>query len=111
MNRYPKICLIQGQEYIFVYPAEITHIVAENSHVKVHLHNQESVIVSKNLKQLVTALPEEIFLRVHHSTIINLMYVDKYHQKDNYTIELKGGQVIRLSRRRKSAFLDRFTKL
>lgn len=111
MIRYPAICLIQGQDYIFVYPAEITHIMAEDSHVKVYMHNQDPVSVSKNLKELETVLPSEVFLRVHHSAIINLMYVDKFHQNDNSTIELTGGEIIPLSRRRKSTFLEKFTKL
>ncbi len=111
MIRYPAICLVQGQDYIFVYPAEITHIQAEDSHVKVYIHNQDPVTVSKNLKELESALPPEVFLRVHHSAIINLMYVDKYQQNENSTIVLKGGEVIPLSRRRKSTFLDKFTKL
>lgn len=111
MIRYPAICLVQGQDYIFVYPAEITHIIAEDNHVKVYIHNQDPVPVSKNLKELELALPSEVFLRVHHSAIINLMYVDKYHQSDNSSIVLKGGDLIPLSRRRKSTFLEKFTKL
>lgn len=111
MIRYPAICLSHGQDYIFVFPAEITHVLAEDNHVNVYLHNEKCITVSKNLKDLESALPDEVFLRVHHSAIINLMYVDKYHQHENNTIELKGGQLVPLSRRRKSSFLEKFTKL
>ena len=111
MIRYPAICLVQGQGYIFVFPAEITHIKAEEGSVFIFIKDKDPVQVSKNLKELDSVLPAEIFLRVHHSAIINLMYVDKYHQGDNSTIELKGGHIVPLSRRRKSVFLERFTKL
>jgi two-component system LytT family response regulator len=110
MIRYPAICLLQGQDYLFVFPSEITHVLAEDGKVTIFIKDKDSVQVSKSMKEIESLLPVEIFLRVHHSAIINLMYVDKYHPGENNTIELIGGNLVPLSRRRKSDFLDRFTK-
>ena len=106
MIRYPAICLLQGRDYVFIFPAEITHILAEDGHVDIFIKDKRTVQVSKTMKELSSVLPTEIFLRVHHSAIINLMYVDKYHQNENSTIELIGGHTVPLSRRRKSEFLE-----
>lgn len=111
MIRYPAICLVQGQDYRFIYPAEITHIIAEDSHVKVYFHKEDEIVSSKNLKELASVLPDDLFVRVHHSVIINLMFVEKFHQAEQNTIQLLGGDIVPLSRRRKTAFLEKFIKL
>jgi len=88
MNIYPAICVSVGNEYKFIFPANITHIVAEDSYAHIHMREGDSLTVTKSLKDLEIALPEEVFVRVHHSTIINLMYVVCYHQNDIQEIEI-----------------------
>jgi len=111
MNIYPAICVSVGNEYKFVFPANITHIVAEDSYAHIHMRDGDCITVSKSLKDLESALPEEVFVRVHHSTIINLIYVVCYHQDESQKIELIGKVMVPLSRRKKASFLGKFTKL
>lgn len=111
MKRYPVICLAHGHEYIFVYPAEIIRIQVDHNDVNVHLNNGRCITVAKNLKDLEEILPSDIFIRSHHSAIVNLMYVTKFKHGDESSIELRNGTIVPLSRRKKSAFLSKFTKL
>lgn len=111
MNRYPAICLSVNNEYIFIYPADIMYISSEGSYSHIYIKDSPKITVSKNLKELEKVLPEQIFLRVHHSYIINLIYVSKYHNNEHSEIELSDTSLVPLSRRKKAAFLDKFTKI
>lgn len=105
------ICLAHGRDYMFVYPAEIVRIQVDHNAANVHLQNGKCISISKNLKDLEEILPSDIFIRAHHSAIVNLMYVSKFKHGDESTIELRNGTIVPLSRRKKSAFLSKFTKL
>ncbi len=110
MNTYPAICFHVKNDYKFVFPADIIYIESYGSYSCVYTINEETITISKNLKEIESVLPDDLFLRTHHSTIINLVYVVAYHHDDNI-IELKDGTRVQLSRRRKPIFLDKFTKL
>lgn len=111
MNRYPAICISVGNEYKFIYPADIMYISSEGSYSHLFIKDHPKIIVSKNLKELESILPTKIFLRVHHSYIINLIYVAKYLNEEQTLIELTDGSLIPLSRRKKTTFLEKFTKI
>lgn len=43
----------------------------------VHLTKGRKIVASKLLKQWQAVLPEEVFIRIHRSTVINVKYLDK----------------------------------
>jgi len=111
VNKYPAICLAQGHEYRFIYPAEISKIVLADKGTIVSLSCDEDIKVNKCLKDLEVLLPDDLFVRVHHSSIINLMYVAKYIQNEDNRIVMRCGAEVPLSRRKKTEFLSKFTRL
>lgn len=61
----------------FLKIKDIKCIIAEAEYSVVHTANQEKLLVRKLLKNWEKILPENSFLRIHRSTIINLDYIIK----------------------------------
>lgn len=111
MQNYPIIGLSIGNSYKFFYPEDIVYCKSEGNYTKVFFQDGKSTTTAKKMKDLELVLPESIFVRVHHSYIINLMYVSKFHNEEIKEIEMQDGSRISVSRRKKSVFLSKFLKL
>jgi two-component system LytT family response regulator len=70
--------------------------------------NGEKILSTRNIKDYEAMLPVSLFMRVHHSHIINLMYIRKYHKGRGGTIEMDDSAMIEVASRRKNEFLARF---
>jgi two-component system LytT family response regulator len=89
-------------------------VEADSNYSIFHLANNEQVTVSKVLKEYEELLPEQQFVRVHKSSIVNLNYVKEYNSKNGLEVILNNGKKIAVSRRRSSEFLEKikaFTQL
>ncbi|MEE1943911.1 LytTR family DNA-binding domain-containing protein [Pedobacter sp. KR3-3] len=101
-----KITLPSGQGYRLVDIDEIIRIEADSNYSVFHLTNLEKIAVSKILKDYEEILPEERFVRIHKSSIVNLKYVKEYNSKNGLLVVLTNGEAISVSRRRASDFFD-----
>ncbi|WP_199141603.1 LytR/AlgR family response regulator transcription factor [Pedobacter sp. ASV12] len=101
-----KITLPSGQGYRLVDIDEIIRIEADSNYSVFHLANLEKIAVSKILKDYEEILPEERFVRIHKSSIVNLKYVKEYNSKNGLQVVLTNGEAINVSRRRASDFFD-----
>jgi len=66
----------------FVEISSIIAITSVGNHSKLEVIDGTSYIVLKTLKQWIEELPENLFIRIHRSTIINIKYIIKI---DNYS--------------------------
>lgn len=73
-----------GQEYIFVkaehrliriHLADIKYIEGSNEYIIIHLIREKPVTTLMRMKNIETELPENMFMRVHRSFIVNLAQV------------------------------------
>jgi len=64
----------------------------------VYLIDNKKITISKTLKHFEELLGESFF-RIHKSYIVNLEFVDKILSKESYTVELKEGTQLPVSRR------------
>jgi two-component system LytT family response regulator len=62
--------------------------------------------VSRTLKEFEDMLPPEIFIRIHHSTIINKNYVEKYIRGEGGQVLMQDGKVLDVSKRKKAEFIQ-----
>ena len=108
MTSYPALCLKVEGDYKFVFPSEIVHIHSEGSYSIVTIKENKKLIVSKKLKEIEAQLPPDIFVRVHHSYVINLMYLQSYGKDSSSEIHLTNGDMIKISRRKRPDFMNRF---
>lgn len=102
-----KITLPSGQGYRLVDIDDIIHIEADSNYSVFHLANLEKIAVSKVLKDYEEILPENRFVRIHKSSIVNLKFVKEYHNKSGLQVVLYNGETITVSRRRASDFFEK----
>jgi len=90
---------------VFLDTAEIIRAEAQSNYTVLYFVQQPKLTVTKTLKQVEQLLPPQLFVRVHHSHVINLAQVKKYFKGDGGQVELKDGTRVDVSRRRKDEFL------
>jgi two-component system LytT family response regulator len=87
-----------------VFLNELKYIEALGDYVKLVTEN-DSLIVLSTMKAFESLLPEDRFLRIHKSYIVNLDKVERYNSK---VIELENQQ-LPLSRNRKAQLIESLT--
>ncbi|RZL27874.1 MAG: response regulator transcription factor [Pedobacter sp.] len=102
-----KITLPSSQGYRVIDIDEIVHIEADSNYSVFNLVNLEKIVVAKVLKDYEEILPEDRFVRVHKSSIVNLKFVKEYNSKNGLQVLLNNGEIIIVSRRRASDFFDK----
>lgn len=79
--------MAQDKEYItikadyktsLIKVSDIIYIESEGEYVRLHLVNGTSIMTLFRLKNMNAALPEELFMRIHRSYIVNLKYITGY---------------------------------
>jgi len=101
-----KIGLPVADGVLFINTEEIIKVEAKGSYSVLHLLNDKKITSTKNLKDLENILPENLFVRVHHSWIINIKFLKKYYRGKNSYMELEDGSTVSVSVRKKGKFLD-----
>lgn len=93
-----------------IQPTNISDIIrleASGSYTQFFIQNQESIVVSRVLKEYAALLPEEQFFRCHQSHLINLDYLLRYDKRDGDFLILKDGTKVPLAMRKKELLLDK----
>ncbi len=96
---------------IFVHPQDIVRIEASGSYTTFYLANQVKHVVSKNLKEVESLLPEPYFFRCHASHIVNLRRVTKMVSADGLYAQMNDGSMPEISRRNKDSFLEKLKQI
>lgn len=86
--------------------SEIIHIQADGRYSRLFLNNNESLFVTKTLKELEEIINSETFFRVHKSHLVNTDYIKKYNISSSHQLELSNGKVVDISRRKRDDFLQ-----
>ena len=68
------------------------------------------ILSSKSLKYYEEIMEEYLFLRIHKSHIVNLSYVMRFLKSDGGSVELRNGDKVPISRRRRDAFMEIYKK-
>jgi len=63
---------------------KIKYIAANNQYTYLVLDENKHVLIRRSIKKWEQALPENIFVRVHRSTIINIHYINQIERLPNY---------------------------
>lgn len=103
-----KIGLPTSDGILFLDLNEIVRIEALGSYCVFYMQNKQKITATRTLKEIEEQLPESLFLRVHHSWIINLKYLRRYYRGRNGYIEMDDGSTVAVSIRKKGRFLDLF---
>lgn len=89
----------------FIEMLDIIYLQAESSYTIIYLMNAPKITVTKTLKDFEEILPHTIFIRIHHSFIINKNRIRKYLKGDGGQVIMSDGSALDVARRKKDEFL------
>ena len=89
----------------FVETANIIYLEAQSNYSSFYLSGNRKITVSKTLKDFEELLPQNIFIRIHHSYIININQIDKYIKGEGGQVLMKNGVLLDVARRKKEEFM------
>jgi len=90
----------------FINLENIEHLEASDNYTNIYISDNRKFLVSRTLKDFEEMLPPETFVRIHHATMINKFYVEKYIRGDGGQVIMRNGKVLDVSKRKKSDFLQ-----
>ncbi|HVM88583.1 MAG TPA: LytTR family DNA-binding domain-containing protein [Puia sp.] len=104
-----KIAFPAKDGLIFIPLCDIIRLEASGSYTHVFIKDNERVLSSKSIKEYEELLPDSLFFRVHHSHIINLLEIKKYHKGRGGQVEMSDNTFIDVAVRRKDEFLSKMS--
>jgi len=103
-----RIALPHMDGLTFIRLDQIIRCEASGGYTYFHMSTGEKILSTGNIKDYEDLLPDNMFMRIHHSHIINLTYVKRYYKGRGGYIEMEDGTQIEVAIRRKGDFLNRF---
>src|SRR4051794_25183881 len=100
LSQEQKIALPNRDGYQFTPVQSILYCSAEGAYTKVNLKDRRGLLISRSLGDIEGLLPLEIFIRIHHSTIVNLNAVTHYCRTDGGYVIVNGGEKLVVSKAR-----------
>lgn len=85
--------------------ADIVYLESASEYVRLHIEGSATITTLFRLKNMETTLPQDSFLRVHRSYIVNLKRISSYTKG---RIFLDNGEYIPLGENYKERFFERF---
>ena len=86
---------------------DIMWIKAERKYSLFTTSDNKNYISSRNIGSYEYLLEDNRFFRAHHSFLINLNWVNRINKGDGLFFEMKDGEVIPISRRKKQELMER----
>lgn len=102
-----KITLYNTQGYHIVDIEEILYLEGDDNYTSFHLDTKKKFVVSKTLKEYETLLSNMGFMRIHKSSIINLLHLKNINRENGMHAVMSDGQTISVSRRRAAELLEK----
>jgi two-component system LytT family response regulator len=106
-----SILIADKQVIRSVSSSEIVRLESRGIYTIVFSKSRKEHVCSKNLGVIHLKLDQQIFIRVHHSHVINIQEVDRYEKGRGGHVIMKDGSAIPVSTRKKPIFLRCFSGL
>jgi two-component system, LytTR family, response regulator len=88
---------------------QIIKCVADESYTHISLVNGTKITVSRILKEFEELLGESNFMRIHNSSLINILHVKKYVKGEGGYVIMSNDETVEVSRRKKNELLTRLS--
>lgn len=111
-NYSDSIFIDNGNNFSFLRINSIVMINASGVYTELFTNKAITLISNKSMKEWETRLPQNTFIRIHRSTIINIDYIEKIDKWFNYSYQVymkNYEKPISISRRYLSAIRERMT--
>ena len=106
-----KLVIKSSGKIYFIPKKEIVWIEAYDSYVKIHIGGKYH-LVRESMKNIEEKLPENVFARIHKSSIVNINFITELEPYFNgeFVVKLTNGTELKLSRSYRSSFMGLFEK-
>jgi len=102
-----KIALPQREGYEFVDVRSIMYCHAEGAYTKVIIDGKKTMLISRTLGDVEELLPPEMFQRIHHSSLVNVSYIEQFLRTDGGYVVLKNNEKLSVSKAKKEMLMAR----
>jgi len=102
-----RIALPNRDGYEFAQVSSILYCSAEGAYTRVIFNDKHFLLISRTLGDIEEMLPPEIFLRIHHSTVVNLSAVTHYIRSDGGYVVMNTRDKLMVSKARKDVLLEK----
>ena len=82
------------------------YLSAHGRYTTIYLRNSQKHIATKSIGEIEELLPENNFIRIHHSYIINVDFLYKIIKNDGYIVELSDNTQLNVSRRKQEDLMQ-----
>ena len=89
----------------FINLNDIIYLEAQSNYTFIYLAGPHKLTVSKTLKDFEELLPAAVFIRIHHSHIINKNAGEKYIRGEGGQVLMNNGATLDVARRKKEEFM------
>jgi len=99
------IALPTSSGFNLIAVQRIMRCEAKGGYTLIFTDDGKSYTASKTLKEYEDILPSDVFFRTHHSHLVNVNFIEKYHKGKGGFIEMTNKAMIPLAARRKNQFI------
>ena len=110
-NEDKKIVLKSVDEIHLVKISEIIRCEADSSYTHFFINDGTQIVISNNLKEYDELLSQYHFFRIHHSHLVNLNKVVKFHKNKEAYVLMSDGSEVPVSSRKKERLIEKFSLL
>ncbi len=104
------ILSISCKKNIIVAWKDISYLEAIGNYTLFHFIDGKNLLVSRTMKVFLHRLDDEMFVRIHKSFAINLNYISRFDIREEMFVQMRDGNKISISRRKKKDFLEKARK-
>jgi two-component system LytT family response regulator len=102
-----KIALPNRDGYEFALVNSILYCLAEGAYTRVILTDNRKLLISKPLGDIEEMLPTDMFIRIHHSTVVNMNAVTHYSRTDGGYVIMNTNEKLMVSKARKEKLMQK----
>ena len=96
-NKWQKLAVHTMDEIRFILFEEIIYCSAQINYTRIFTRTGKTLICCKTLKDIENSLPDELFLRIHHSHLVNINDITALKKKEGM-LEINHDVLLPLSR-------------
>jgi two-component system LytT family response regulator len=104
-KEHQRLAISSMEGLQFVPTNDIIYLEANSNYTSFFLTGNRKITATKTLKDFEELLPATIFIRIHHSYLINKNGVEKYIRGDGGQVLMKNGVLLDVARRKKEEFM------
>lgn len=109
-TQFNKIAIPTTKGYELEKISNILYCEGMDNYSKIITIQGKEIVMSKTLKYLEEALPTNVFIRIHKSTLVNLNYVVNYSRDNGYSVLMTNGKQLQVSFRKNETLVHALVK-